>query len=222
MATGTVHVEPATAVDRAVAALRQALFDGELQPGTPLREVALAESLGVARSTVREALGMLVGEGLAVHIANKGTAVRTTDPHAIRDVSRARAVLESAGLQRWPTATAAERDAVRVALDEFTDLAGGEPTTAELNEAHLAIHLAFVGLAGSSRLVAMADALNAEIRLALASVDRIRRDTADQVASHTELVRLLEAGEVEAAATELAHHLDGAESSMLGALGLVD
>ena len=80
----------------------------------------------------------------------------------------------------------------------------------------------FVGLTGSERLVAMADALNAEIRLALASVDRTRRDAPDQAHSHTELVRLLEAGEVETAATELAHHLHGAEISMLGALGLVD
>jgi DNA-binding GntR family transcriptional regulator len=206
MAFGTLSVEHETTVERVLTELRRALFDGELQPGTPMREVALAESLGVARSTVREALGMLVGEGLAVHIPNKGTAVRTTDPQAIHDVSRARIVLESAGLGRWASATDVQRDAVRIALDDYTDLVQGEPTNAELNAAHLAIHLSFVGLTGSARLVAMAAALNAEIRLALASVDRTRRDARDQVHSHTELVRLLEAG----------------ETSMLGALGLED
>ena len=65
-----LHVEPVSVVDRVVDALRRALFEGELDPGTPLREVALAESLGVARSTVREALGHLVAEGLADRVPN--------------------------------------------------------------------------------------------------------------------------------------------------------
>jgi len=220
MTFGTLSVEHETTVDRVLTEVRRALFDGELQPGTPLREVALAESLGVSRSTVREALGMLVGEGLAVRVPNKGTAVRTTDPHAIQDVSRARTVLEVAGVWRWPDATEDLRDAVRAALAGYGDLVEGEPTNAELNEAHLAIHLAFVGLTGSERLVAMAAALNAEIRLALATVDRSRRNARDQVNSHDDLVRLLEEGRIEDAAAELAHHLEGAERSMLGALGL--
>ena len=66
----------------------------------------------------------------------------------------------------------------------------------------------------------MAAALNAEIRLALATVDRSRRNARDQVHSHSDLVRLLEEGRIEDAATRLAHHLEGAERSMLGALGL--
>jgi DNA-binding GntR family transcriptional regulator len=66
----------------------------------------------------------------------------------------------------------------------------------------------------------MAAALNAEIRLALATVDRSRRNARDQVHSHGDLVRLLEEGRIEDAATGLAHHLEGAERSMLGALGL--
>jgi DNA-binding GntR family transcriptional regulator len=153
-------------------------------------------------------------------VPNKGTAVRTTDPHAIHDVSRARTVLEVAGVWRWRDASVDRRDAVRAALAGYESLVAGEPTNAELNEAHLAIHLAFVGLTGSERLVAMADALNAEIRLALATVDRSRRNARDQVHSHGDLVRLLEEGRVDDAATELAAHLEGAERSMLGALGL--
>ncbi len=220
MTFGTLNVEHETTVDRVHSEVRRALFDGELQPGTPLREVALAESLGVSRSTVREALGMLVGEGLAVRVPNKGTAVRTTDPHAIQDVSRARTVLEVAGVWRWPDADEDLRAQVRAALAAFSELVEGEPTNGELNEAHLAIHLSFVGLTGSDRLVAMAAALNAEIRLALATVDRSRRNARDQVHSHGDLVRLLDEGRTEEAAAELTHHLEGAERSMLGALGL--
>jgi DNA-binding GntR family transcriptional regulator len=220
MTFATLRVEHETTVDRVLSELRRALFDGELQPGTPLREIALAESLGVSRSTVREALGMLVGEGLAVRVPNRGTAVRTTDPHAIHDVSRARAVLEVAGIQRWHEATEEQRDAVRSALAEFAEAARGNPTNAELNEAHQAIHRSFVGLTGSERLVAAADALSAEIRLALASVARTRRNAREQLHSHSDLVGMLESGDIEGAAAELGHHLVHAEESMLGALGL--
>ena len=220
MAFDTLHVGHETTVDRVLAELRRALFDGELQPGTPLREIALAESLGVSRSTVREALGMLVAEGLAVRIPNRGTAVRTTDPNAIRDVSRARTVLEVAGIRSWNAATEEQRAAVGSALSGFAELARGNPTNAELNQAHLAIHRSFVGLTGSERLVAAADSLSAEIRLALASVDRTRRNAREQLHSHSELVGMLAGGDIEGAAVELGQHLVHAEESMLGALGL--
>src|SRR3982751_6109877 len=123
MTFGTLSVEHETTVDRVRGEVRRALFDGELQPGTPLREVALAESLGVARSTVREALGVLVSEGLADRVPNKGTAVHELSPDEIRDVCRARAVLEAAGIRRWGEASNQARDAVRAALEEFDRLA---------------------------------------------------------------------------------------------------
>ncbi|WP_310961915.1 GntR family transcriptional regulator [Nocardioides terrisoli] len=227
----TLSIEPATTMDRVTDELRRALFAGELDPGTPLREVALAESLNVARSTVREALGALVAEGLADRVPHKGTVVRELDRAAIVDVCRARLVLESAGVRSWVDAPAEARDAVRAALAEFARLAAAqpgtsrdrsEPTLAELTAAHLAIHRGIVALTGSERLLATADSLYAEIRLALANVDRIRRNAAEQVTSHTRLVELLEAEDTDATLAELTDHLAGAQRSMLETLGQDD
>ena len=89
-AFGTLNLEHASTVDRVVEELRRAVFDGELEAGTPLREVALADSLGVSRSTVREALAVLVGEGLATREPNRGVHVAEADPDSVRDVCRAR------------------------------------------------------------------------------------------------------------------------------------
>ena len=44
-----LHVEPVSTVDRVADELRRSLFEGELAPGTALREVALADALGVSR-----------------------------------------------------------------------------------------------------------------------------------------------------------------------------
>ncbi len=217
---GGLSLEHSSTVDRVVEELRRALFDGELEPGTALREVALAEAMGVSRSTVREALTVLVAEGLAVRAPNRGVHVTELDPDSVRDVSRARMVLETAGVRRWAEAGEESRDAVRQALVGFTTAAAQGASAAELTAAHLAIHRAFVGLTESPRLVAVADALSAEVRLALAKVDRIRRNPGEQVRSHRSLLNLLERGDVEAAATELEHHLEHAQTSMLEALHL--
>ncbi|MET0840378.1 MAG: GntR family transcriptional regulator, partial [Marmoricola sp.] len=77
-------LQQVSTVDRVAEELRRSLFDGELRPGTALREVALADALGVSRSTVREALAVLVAEGIADRGPNKGTQVRRLDPEQVR------------------------------------------------------------------------------------------------------------------------------------------
>lgn len=215
-----LSLEHSSTVDRVADELRRALFDGELEPGTPLREIALAEAMGVSRSTIREALGVLVAEGLATREPNRGVFVTELDPEAVQDVARARTVLEVAGVRRWAEAGEEAREAVRQALVDFQTAASTQATPSELTAAHLAIHRSLAALTESPRLVALADALYAEIRLGLAKVDRIRRNAPDQVASHRTLLTLLERGDVETAARELEHHLAHAETSMLGALHL--
>lgn len=215
---GTLPPAHSSTVVRVVEELRRALFDGDLEPGTPLREVALAETMGVSRSTIREALAALVGEGLATREPNRGVHVIALDPGSVHDVIVARSVLEVAGVRRWQQADEDARRAVRQALADFTAVAAGGGTPAELNSAHLAIHRAFVSLTGSPRLVALADTLADEVRLGLAKVDRIRRNAEEQVASHRSLLELLEAGDVAQAARELERHLEHAEESMLAAL----
>src|SRR5262245_49906688 len=193
---GSLHLELASTVDRVADELRRAVFEGELESGTPLREVALAESLGVSRPTVREALGVLVAEGLATREPNRGVSISSPDPDSVRDICRARLVLEGAGVRRWPAADEEHRDAVRTSLVAYTGAVRAGGSYQELNERHLAFHVSLVGLTGSPRLVAMAESLMVELKLALAQVDRIRRNAHDQADSHAALVRLLDRDEI--------------------------
>jgi DNA-binding GntR family transcriptional regulator len=218
---GSLHLELSSTVDRVADELRRAVFDGELESGTPLREIALAASLGVSRPTVREALALLVAEGLATRAPNKGVSVAQPDPESVRDVCRARAVLEIAGVWRWHEALEEDREAVRRALVAYTSAVNAGASYQELNERHLAVHRSLVGLTGSPRLVAMAESLSAELKLALAQIDRVRRNAHDQAGSHTHLVRLLERGDVEAAAADIEQHLARAEVDILEAFRTV-
>ena len=220
----SLTLQHSTTVDRVAEELRRALFEGEVEPGTALREVALATAMGVSRSTIREALAVLVAEGLATRTPNRGVHVTALDPASVHDVSVAREVLETAGVRRWAAASPEAREACRHALAEFVDVAGrsgrggGDP--GRFTAAHLALHQSFVGLTESPRLVSVADSLASEIRLVLARVDRIRGNAEDQVTSHRRLLELLEAGDLDAATDELGQHLGHAETSMLTALRL--
>ena len=82
-----------TIVDRVVANLRQAMFDGVIEPGEPLREIQLSQTLGVSRSTIREALQVLASDGLVVRPPNRGAIVRHLAPGDVDDIFSARHVL---------------------------------------------------------------------------------------------------------------------------------
>ena len=217
---GTLNLEPSSTTERAAEELRRAIFDGELESGTPLREVAIAASLGISRPTVREALTRLVSEGLATREPHRGVSVANIDAESVRDVCRARWILEGAGVRRWLKATPAQQQLVRTTLRAYTSAVHEGSSYRELNERHLAFHVSLVGLNGSPRLVATANALVVELKLALAQVERIRRNAHDEVDTHTALVDLLEAGEVDAASDYLRAHLAHAERSIIDALGL--
>jgi DNA-binding GntR family transcriptional regulator len=60
----------------------------------------------------------------------------------------------------------------------------------------------------------------AELRLALAQIDRVRRNARDQAGSHHHLLDLLESGDIDAAVADLDRHLAGAEDAIIERLDL--
>jgi DNA-binding GntR family transcriptional regulator len=217
---GTLRLEHASTVDRVAEELRRAIFDGEVESGTPLRELAIAGSLGVSRPTVREALTVLVAEGLATREPNRGVSVSSPQADSVRDVCAARLVLEGAGIRSWCDATPEQRALVHSTLEAYITAIHSGSSYQELNERHLAFHSSLVGLTGSPRLLAMQENLVVELKLALAQVDRIRRNAHDQADSHAALVRLLERDDIDAAYAFLVRHLADAEDEIIEALEL--
>jgi DNA-binding GntR family transcriptional regulator len=60
-------------------ALRHAILNLELEPGSPIDEVSLAGQFQMSRSPVREALVRLAAEGLVVTLPNRSTIVAAID-----------------------------------------------------------------------------------------------------------------------------------------------
>jgi DNA-binding GntR family transcriptional regulator len=89
-------VVPATPGEETYAAIRRAILDGTLRPGERIVEQQLAETLGVSRTPVREALLKLERENLVARIG-RGMAVRRYSSDEVRDIYSLRAHLESYG-----------------------------------------------------------------------------------------------------------------------------
>ncbi|MBQ8166384.1 MAG: GntR family transcriptional regulator [Lachnospiraceae bacterium] len=75
--------------------LRNAIIQGEFQPGERLMEITLAKKLGVSRTPVREAIRMLELEGLVVMIPRKGAEVANITVKDLKDALEVRMALES-------------------------------------------------------------------------------------------------------------------------------
>lgn len=75
--------------------IRQAIFEGELNPGDRLVEKELAEKMRVSRTPIREALRKLETEGLIRHVPRKGVVVKGFSPEDIIEIYSIRQSLEA-------------------------------------------------------------------------------------------------------------------------------
>lgn len=74
--------------------LRDAIWSGDLAPGTPLREAHLARQLNVSQVPVREALLQLENLGLVVRVPDRGTTVTNLSRREIEQMREVRLQLE--------------------------------------------------------------------------------------------------------------------------------
>lgn len=204
-------IDRSSTTAKVASALRDMLFAGDLPPGTPLREVSLAESFGVARSTIREALSLLTAEGLLHKEPNRGVTVSSLSEHDLAEIVEARLVLEEAGVRAG--ARGADLTPAADALSSYAQAAVEDQQVA-MTAAHLDFHTSLVTILGNSRLLASAQILTGDLRLALASVERARRNARQQVEDHRRLLDLMRSGDEEAAVAELRAHLAAARTSI--------
>lgn len=74
--------------------LRNAIFTRTVKPGDRLVETTIANSMGISRTPVREALRQLESEGLAINIPRKGTVVKGICFEDAMEIYEIREVLE--------------------------------------------------------------------------------------------------------------------------------
>ena len=182
-----------TTVDVLTETLRRRILDGDLQPGTPLREEALSSEYDVARHSLRSALRSLQGEGIVQIEPNRGARVTSLSPEDVRGLSELRMALEveaaRMALERGGGSLPAS---VHRRADRLAALCRrSRPSWGAVAEAHEALHHEIVLAADSPRLTAAHEQAGAELRLFVLQLPPSW--TFERIASdHLELVRQLE------------------------------
>ena len=101
--------------------LRQRIFQRELEPGSWIDELKLAEEYGISRTPLREALKVLAAEGLVTMKVRRGAYVTEVSEKDLADVYHLLSLLESdaAGVvaERATDAQRAELQALHTELE---------------------------------------------------------------------------------------------------------
>ncbi|WP_416967362.1 GntR family transcriptional regulator [Streptomyces sp. 4F14] len=108
--------------DRACEAIRDAIVSGEIEPGSVVRDIDLAERLGLSRAPVREAFARLVDEGLLESKPQSYTRVTPLVASEVRDAAAVvGAMHELVTRIAVPCLAPADIAAMRAANERFAD-----------------------------------------------------------------------------------------------------
>lgn len=198
--------------------LRQAILDGTHLAGTQLRQDALADTYGVSRIPVREALFQLEAEGFVRIVPHKGAIVSELSLDEVNDVFDLRALLEPRMLAesapRFEEADFAALDAIQGRFEKA--IAAGD--VGQWGAINAEFHMALYTKARQPRTQSIVSAL-------LQTSDRYTRvqlsnTTAMGIAEqeHAELVRLCRAGRFDEACDFLVRHISSVRSDLLRVL----
>lgn len=196
--------------------LRGRIAEGLLPPGTRLAEEAIGSALAVSRNTLREAFRLLTHERLLVHELNRGVFVRTLTAHDVTEIYRVRRVVECAAVRHPVDDPAEALQRVRQAVDDGEQAARDGRWDA-VRTANIRFHKALASLAGSDRVDEFMEGILAELALVFHVMENPRRFHEPYLSQNRELLRLLDAGDFDAAERYLAAYLDDAEAELVGA-----
>lgn len=205
-----------TVAEQGLEILRSKILDGELKPGDPVTEEAMARTIGVSRPTMREVLRMLVGEGLLTrHPTTRILQVMTLTAQEVTEIYEARRLLEVAGIEG---STGLPREAFVNLEGTLTEMAAAVEAkdVYALVRADGKCHSETVALTGNRYLTSLHRSLMSKINLTLALVESIDPlDNAELLRSHGDYVNLIIEGEMAEAKRQLVDRLDSAQREVL-------
>lgn len=195
-----------------VRTLKAQILQGTLPAGTRLTELDLAETHGVSRQSIRQAIAELSRRGLLDLRPHKGVWVRELGAREIEDLYWMRSLLESEAIAyvaleptTWPRLEKCVERMERLP----PDAAWGEVIDADWS-----FHRETVACVGSDRLRAAHDLLEGETLLSF--IRCTAEDDAVTVAQvHRDLLDVIRSGDSGAAVESLQRHLETSKRTVL-------
>jgi DNA-binding GntR family transcriptional regulator len=215
-------VQPRVLRQEVLEALRSAILNNRIKPGSRLLEAEVATRMGVSRAPVREAIRQLEQEGLVEFFPHRGAVVIGLPEDEIDAIYELRAQIEARAIAR-ACATATDEDLRRLdSLIVDMQRALKARDIDEVAEIDLRFHGTIVELSGFSLLRHIWQSLDGLVRVrSYQALDRPGRAAAyflsGSIASHSILVDAIRKRDPEhAAAAARAHILDVAHQLHAG------
>lgn len=207
-ALSPLSLQRTSAAEQAADRLTALILDGTLGAGERLRESALAETLGVSRSSIREGIRLLERGRLVRYEMHRGAVVVTPSIAELDDLFRTRLHLETlaVGMEATEESAASLERAFRA-----LEAAARTRQAREIVAADMAFHAALVAGLGSARLDAFFESVTTEMGyylLILSHTDDEPGHVDEAVLSHhRHLLDTILSGDAEAARAALVEHL---------------
>ena len=201
-------------------ALHHEMLNGHRLPGERLKVSEIAGRFGVSLSVVREALTRLAEQGLVVASPQRGFAVATVSVDDLRDLTRARVLVEALVLREsiangdvaWEASVVASLHTL-----ERTPLLDAEGDISdEWTAAHRGFHRALLAGSGSTRLESVATSLRDCAELYRQWSRSLAHDEdRDIAAEHRRIMELTLARDADTAAAALTEHIERTTTVLL-------
>jgi DNA-binding GntR family transcriptional regulator len=217
---GVRRLENRTLREQVLDRLREDILSGELDAGTVLGEAALAESFGVSRGPIREALSRLASEGLVTLVPRRGAEVTRLTRDEFLDAYQVREALETLAIRlAVPRLGEADLAMLRSLHEEMVEHAKRAEVHAFF-EANARFHQVFVEASGNRKLEEFYRLLIGQMGRYLARSLALRGTVERSVSEHLAILEAVEAGDAELAERLLADHIEVPQRELDGAAEL--
>lgn len=187
---------PASMRQRAADVLRSAIVSGRLRPGDKLKELELAEQLGISRAPVREALRQLEHEGLVASLPYRATEVLGISQEEITEVLvPIRLTLETFAFRRaLPLLTSDDLAVLEVFVQSMRRAAGDADLDA-LAEADVQFHELVIERSGQPHCLQIWRSIEPRVRTYFRRDAPIHARLEEIADEHQQLLEVLASGD---------------------------
>ena len=198
----------------------QTVFDaiaaGRIKPGERLRETDLAETIGLSRTPVREAIRRLEAEGLVTHEPRIGAVVKTLTQQEIVELYEMRIVLETTAASM--AAKHASDAEVRTLLKLNTEMLDASDDPSAVAAINQRFHMCIVN-AARNRFLALSyrNLASSLILLGQTTLETPAR-VKSVYAQHQSIIEALAKGDASEAAEAMSVHMETSLDHRLGGL----
>lgn len=209
--------------------IRSRILEGHLKPGSRLPpEKDLIQQLGVSRPALREAISMMVGQGLLEIKPGLGTYVREPTsaaaiqadvvslllmPEDLRKIQEVREILEPE-VAAWVTerATGEDLDDLEGITDEMEEVIAKEDSIFELA---WTFHRRLATLTGNSAMAKIVDVIYEMIKIYEQPLYDRYFDPQQEICDHRELVQVFRRRDPDQARAAMKAHIDATTAKLM-------